>query len=263
MTTTTTQPPTEKIKARLESIERSKGVRILYACESGSRAWGFASEDSDYDIRFLYLRPTEDYLSVRERRDTMEFAIDDDLLDLAGWDVRKALGLFAKSNGALLEWLHSPQVYLTDSEPMNLWRSLVPDVLNPKALAGHYLGMARKTWIGSLQKPEIRLKRLLYALRALLAAHWVLQRRLPAPVRFEKLLEYSNLEAPVRDRIENLLEAKRRVSESDTMKPDLLLHAFIEQQLFKLTNEQQAVLPRQVEMKLIDAFFQRLVKQTV
>lgn len=103
-----------EIAALLAEVEARQGVRILYACESGSRAWGFASPDSDYDIRFLYVQPTSRYLRVFRGNDTIEIAIEDDL-DPGGWDVRKAAGLLGKSNGALVEWLHSPIVYRAES----------------------------------------------------------------------------------------------------------------------------------------------------
>ena len=141
---------TASIRSRLQEIERTHDVRVLYAGESGSRAWGLASPDNDYDIRFLYRRKHETYLSPRKYSDTLQFRLDADLHDIAGWDVQKALLLFGKSNGAFLEWLHSPFVYCEDEEVMSLWRALVPDIRRAKPLAGDYLGMARKTWLGSL-----------------------------------------------------------------------------------------------------------------
>lgn len=62
----------ERIIELLHSIEAEHGVKVLYACESGSRAWGFASPDSDYDVRFVYVRPLEDYLSLVPVRDVIE-----------------------------------------------------------------------------------------------------------------------------------------------------------------------------------------------
>ncbi len=85
------------IKAGLAEIEAQENVRIVYACESGSRAWGFPSSDSDYDVRFIYLHPLEWYLSIEKRRDVIERPITG-VLDVNGWDLRKALQLFRKSN---------------------------------------------------------------------------------------------------------------------------------------------------------------------
>jgi predicted nucleotidyltransferase len=96
----------QQILEELKRIEKEEGVRILYACESGSRAWGFPSKDSDYDVRFIYIRPVDWYVSIYDKRDVIERPISD-MLDINGWDLRKALNLFRKSNPPLLEWLKS------------------------------------------------------------------------------------------------------------------------------------------------------------
>jgi predicted nucleotidyltransferase len=104
-------PPINKlILEQLEQIEQEEQVTILYACESGSRAWGFPSQDSDYDVRFIYLHKPEWYLSIYDKRDVIERPINN-MLDINGWDLRKALNLFRKSNPPLLEWLQSPIQY--------------------------------------------------------------------------------------------------------------------------------------------------------
>jgi uncharacterized protein len=100
----------DEIQACLSDIEKTHQVKIIYSCESGSRAWGFPSADSDYDVRFLYLHPVDWYLSIEDKRDVIEVPIKNKL-DITGWDLRKALQLFRKSNPPLLEWLGSPIVY--------------------------------------------------------------------------------------------------------------------------------------------------------
>jgi len=97
-----------EIERRLNAIESDYGVKVLLACESGSRAWGFASDDSDYDVRFIYIQPTSWYLTVdlEDRRDVIETPIEG-VWDINGWELRKALKLFSKSNPPLLEWLQS------------------------------------------------------------------------------------------------------------------------------------------------------------
>jgi len=111
---------TATILERLAAIEHTELVHILYACESGSRAWGFASPDSDYDVRFIYVRPRDWYLSIdlERRRDVIERPIEG-VLDINGWDLRKALQLMRKSNPPLFEWLHSPLVYRAQAEFRN------------------------------------------------------------------------------------------------------------------------------------------------
>src|ERR1051325_12100355 len=100
------------IQRKIAQIGQEEQVQVLYACESGSRAWGFASTDSDYDVRFVYCHPSNWYLSILDRPDVIERPIENDV-DLSGWDVRKALQLFRKSNPPLLEWLDSPILYHT------------------------------------------------------------------------------------------------------------------------------------------------------
>ena len=101
------------IHSRLIEIEAKNAIKIVYACESGSRAWGFPSANSDYDVRFIYIRPVDWYLSIYEKRDVIEYPIDEQL-DISGWDLKKALQLLRKTNPPLLEWLGSPIVYLEE-----------------------------------------------------------------------------------------------------------------------------------------------------
>src|SRR5688572_12295092 len=129
-----------EIQRRLADVEEADGARILYAVESGSRAWGFPSADSDYDVRFVYIRSRDWYLSVNleSRRDVIERPIVDHI-DLSGWDIRKALRLFAKSNPPLLEWLSSPIVYRDDLGFADAVRALLPRYYSPVSSLYHFL----------------------------------------------------------------------------------------------------------------------------
>ncbi|MEW6282878.1 MAG: nucleotidyltransferase domain-containing protein, partial [Candidatus Eremiobacterota bacterium] len=180
-------------------------VPVLYACESGSRAWGFASADSDYDVRFLYVREPDHYFSidVEHRSDVLEFAIapmeDGTLLDMGGWDLRKALKLMCRCNGALLEWLHSPIVYLDRCG--ETLRELAVQSLNPRALGFHYLGMARNR-----SERRATAKDYFYLLRPLLAVGWLEGGRGVIPVPFDELLAV--LPDELRVRVQALRELK-------------------------------------------------------
>jgi len=158
-----------QIQDLLTKTETDENISILYACESGSRAWEFASPNSDFDIRFLYLSSNDIYLSVFEHKDSIEIPIKDDL-DPGGWDVKKALGLLAKSNGALIEWLHSPIVYLDQNDFRKRWQKLAVETLNPNHLINHYKGLARQIQKRKLESDQPSAKGYLYACRALLAA---------------------------------------------------------------------------------------------
>ena len=135
----------QHIIEQLRALEKSRNIKILYAIESGSRAWGFASENSDWDVRFIYVHTLDWYLQIGNQKDTIEEMLPNDL-DLSGWELRKALGLFRKSNPSLLEWLNSPIVYIENKEVMNEWRQLIPQFFNPKNISYHYLNIAKNTY---------------------------------------------------------------------------------------------------------------------
>ncbi len=135
------------ITEQLDRLEREEQIRILYACESGSRAWGFPSQDSDYDVRFLYIRRPEWYLSIFDKRDVIERPISEKL-DIGGWDLRKALNLYRKSNPPLLEWLQSPIRYSEKYGVAEQLRGIASLAFSPKSCVYHYFHMARGNYRG-------------------------------------------------------------------------------------------------------------------
>ena len=221
----------EQILERLATAESEHAVRVLYACESGSRAWGFASPDSDYDVRFIYVRERDWYLSfdVEQRRDVIEYPIVDDI-DCSGWDLRKAIYLFTRTNGALLEWLHSPIVYLERGSLARELRRLAPRALNTTALCYHYSHMARGNAREYLFGDKVRLKKYFYVLRPLLAIRHVEQGKGIPPVAFEALVESVAPDA-IRPGIAALLALKRNSPELGTGDPIPEIGRFIEAEL--------------------------------
>ncbi len=163
-----------RIISQLNEIEQKHNVRILYACESGSRAWGFASTDSDWDIRFLYIHQPEWYLSIdlESKRDVIELPITDDL-DFSGWDLRKRLKLIYKSNPPLIEWLHSPIVYRDEAGLANRLRMMLTQFYSPRSCFHHYLDMAKGNYREYLKGDTVWLKKYLYVLRPVLALQWM------------------------------------------------------------------------------------------
>src|SRR5277367_4761827 len=145
----------------LRRIEQAYDVRVLYACESGSRAWGFASQDSDYDVRFLYVHSRDWYLSIEDRRDVIEEPISESL-DISGWELRKALRLLRKSNPPLLEWLKSPVVYAEDGTFLAGFRQLAAEYYSPVRCFAHYLHMASGNARQYLKGETVCLKKYLY-----------------------------------------------------------------------------------------------------
>ncbi|MFC5401342.1 nucleotidyltransferase domain-containing protein [Cohnella soli] len=177
------------ITDQLDRIERDEQVQILYACESGSRAWGFPSKDSDYDVRFIYIRKPEWYLSIFDKRDVIERPISDQL-DISGWDIRKALNLYRKSNPPLLEWLQSPIRYTEKYSVTEQLRTVSPLTFSPKSCMYHYLSMARGNYRMYLQGEQVRIKKYFYVLRPVLACEWIERYGEMPPMEFDALAEH-------------------------------------------------------------------------
>jgi predicted nucleotidyltransferase len=204
----------EIIKEKLTEIERQHHVRILYACESGSRAWGFPSPDSDFDVRFIYAGQQEDYLSIIEKKDVIDLPVNE-VLDIGGWDIRKALKLFLKSNSPLYEWLQSPIVYDESSGFANELRRLMGEYFSLRAGGHHYLSMTLNTINNDLQAEKAKIKRYCYALRSALACKWIVERQTVPPMEFGKLLVQVN-DQSFQSAIDDLLKVKA-ISDEKTL----------------------------------------------
>ncbi len=221
----------EEIIKRLHKAESEHGVQIIYACESGSRAWGFASPDSDHDVRFIYAHPQDWYLSfdVERRRDVIEYPIVD-VVDCGGWDIRKALYLFTRTNGALFEWLNSPIRYLEVGPFAEQLRTLVAQAANRVALCYHYSHMARGNAREYIFKDKVRLKKYFYVLRPLLAIRYIEAGYGIPPVEFDKLVA-SVAPEELHAGIAYLLEIKRNTPELGLGEPIPAIGRFITNEL--------------------------------
>lgn len=227
-------PVSEAMRAtvleQLAGLEREHQVKVLFACESGSRGWGFASPDSDYDVRFIYVHRLPWYLSVAPGRDVIEQPISGEL-DINGWDLRKTLQLLRDSNPTLLEWLRSPVVYQQDSEWTARLRTLAEEGFSPVKGYHHYVSMARKNLREHLYGEQVRYKKYLYVIRPLLAARWIREGRGVPPMRFADLASQTLSDRLLLDELNALLEIKMRAGESATSPRWAGLHDFIEAEL--------------------------------
>jgi len=211
-------------------MEEEENIRILYAAESGSRAWGFASADSDYDVRFIYLRQETDYLKITRPRDVIE--VQDGLLDICGWDLTKTLHLLKKSNPSLFEWAMSPVVYMAHP----LWESFRPFLMEQflsSCAMRHYLSMADGNYREWLRGDTVLLKKYLYVLRPILACKWVQTYRTAPPMLFETLAQ-AMLESELQEDVRILLEKKRNCCEAGYVPKNEKLNAYIEKNLLSL-----------------------------
>ena len=205
--------PAQVVIRRLGEIARQEQVAILYAAESGSRAWGFASPDSDYDVRFVYARAPAAYLSLQPRRDVIERHAGPDRLDIGGWDVAKALTLMLRANATLWEWLDSPVVYADDGVFAPAARRLFEDHASPRGLGRHYLGLARRQLKLLGAGESVPLKKYFYVVRPLLAFAAIEAGRCPPPMSVSALLRSAPPPADVARALDELLARKRRTPE--------------------------------------------------
>ena len=177
----------EIIPAKLKEIEARENIRVIHCVESGSRAWGFASPDSDYEVRFIYVRPIEYYLRLDKTRDVIEWQLDD-TLDINGWDLQKALRLLHSSNPTLFEWNNSPIVYKTTPEWAEI-SAIIGHFFQKKAGLYHYLSTAKKNYREYLKGDMVKPKKYFYVLRPILACRWILEKQTPPPMLFSELAD--------------------------------------------------------------------------
>lgn len=252
----------EEILVRLQRAEQEHNVRVLYAVESGSRAWGFASENSDYDVRFVYAHHTDWYLSVdvEEKRDVIEYPIVDEI-DINGWDIRKALKLLRKSNPSIIEWFHSPIVYLDREGFSQATRELLPIYASKTRNIYHYRHMAKGNFREYLKKEKVPLKKYFYVLRPLLTIRWIEKYGVPAPIEFDVLMDVINDHDELQSTIYELVERKKASKEKEYICAIPILNDFIEKEFRRLENivcEEKIVTPPFTEL---NAVFQKIVQK--
>ena len=244
----------ETIQLELARIEREHSVRILYAVESGSRAWGFASRDSDFDVRFIYLHPLEWYLSIGKQRDVIEHPVSGQL-DISGWDLRKALGLFRKSNPPLLEWLGSPTVYLDRLKLAEQLRELMQESFSPVSCLYHYLHMAQGNYREYLRGDTVRVKKYFYVLRPILACSWIEKYRTMPPTEFARLYADTKLAPSLRMAIDELLCRKMTGDELDMEPRITVLNDYLDECIEHFTSIVADTARGEVDSAKLDRLF--------
>ncbi len=216
----------EKVTAHLKEIEQQHEVTIIHAIESGSRSWGFPSPDSDYDVRFIYAHKKDWYLQVFPERDVIEVPINAEL-DIAGWDVKKAMFLAAKGNVVVHEWLNTPIVYQSHPLLYPELKTVIDQSFNPQAAYHHYRSMAKRAWLDIQEQHEVKLKRFFYFMRALLSARWITQNNAMPSVQFEYLLANTGINSDRVDDVLQLVKLKSSMMESERMVIDADLMDYV------------------------------------
>lgn len=262
---TITSHATNVIKKKLQEIEKTHSIRILFAIESGSRAWGFPSTNSDYDVRFVYVRPLNDYISVRAHRDVIETELlhDEQLgvpFDLSGWDLRKALQLGLTSNAVLLEWLQSPIRYIADDNVVTDLFNFAKEVGDIKAINNHYFNLMKNTWDRMSQDTDaVNLKRYCYALRPALVLKWTSQFNTIPPMDMHTLFKNLVKDKNLAQEIMHLVTMKEIAQENDTISRCLAIDGFIQSFLDKPSIKSATVQDDEKFLKT-DRLFRKIIQ---
>lgn len=250
----------KEILSNLNEIESTHQVKIIYACESGSRAWGFASKDSDYDVRFIYVRKDKEYLRLDKTRDVIEWKLDE-VLDINGWDISKALRLLKESNPTLLEWLNSPIVYKEEKDIEGL-KELLPKYFSEKKSLYHYLSMARNTYENYCLEDKVKLKKYFYVIRPILASKCIINKHTTPPVLFDTLVE-SELEDSLKDVINELVNKKKDMEEVGYIDKNLLLDEYINRELKNIEDYAASVDNNKTGWDDINEYFYDLIRANI
>lgn len=253
---------TPHILQHLHQISRQEGFQILYACETGSRGWGFASPDSDFDVRYIFVYPQERYLSVFDPPDqfTQMLEAEGEVLDFNGWELGKLLRLMSKSNATPYEWLQSPIIYQEVPEFREALFALGAEYLNPRSLVYHYLGICHSSLRAGIDGDQINIKKYFYVLRPLLAAKWTADKRSVPPMQFRPLLNQLDESIPVRQLMEELWVAKEQAKEGayTPLQPDI--QQFITEEMARLRELADAMESSPQDPKPLDQFFRQWLK---
>ena len=247
-----------KILTFLSQIEKEKNIQILYANESGSRAWGFPSLDSDYDIRFIYRKERDWYLSVNEGKDQIT-VMPDKIMDGSGWDFRKFLRLLHSSNATTFEWLFSPIIYREEKTFTEPLRELVKKYFQPKKVMFHYLGIATGMLEKEFKEETVKIKKYFYVLRPVLAASFIVKYKTPAPVDFYELLPLVENNEPVFNEIKKLLKQKETAAEGEQVPRVKVLDDFVKEEMERCDLVARALPKMMMDWKEINLFYRKML----
>lgn len=235
------------IQKHLTEIEQKHDVTIIAAIESGSRAWGFPSPDSDYDVRFIYAHKKDWYIQLSPERDVIEVPINP-VLDISGWDLRKAMNLANSGNAVVQEWLTSPIVYRQHAVLLPKLRELASSTFNAKAIYHHYFSMANGM-VEDVSDDKVKLKRFFYFARATLSASWVLEKQTMPPIEFHKLLGGLTPNAQVIAAFNELIAAKSKLGEAEVILVDPVCLEYVVQVFEGFSDsDMEGLEPKQVSL---------------
>lgn len=246
------------IQEKINELEQAHAIRILFACESGSRAWGFPSPDSDYDVRFIYVHQKEWYISVHEKRDVVELMVNKEL-DINGWDLRKALRLLSKHNAVLLEWAQSPIVYRETTGFLKGFNEIAPTCFSPISVLHHYLSSAKKHYDECYNADTIKLKKFFYCLRTTLAGMWIVAHKTIPPIELSKLLPVMGEKQELVNKIQALVKLKATKDESYVHPRDAELEEFLKEGIALCEKAAPSLPSSSPDGEALNAFLRKMI----
>ena len=248
----------QKIVTELKNIEAKHDVKILFATESGSRAWGFPSSDSDYDVRFIYVNTMDWYLAIDEKRDVIELPIDS-VLDISGWDLKKSLRLLRKSNSPLLEWISSPIQYHIWDSAFERFNTLSKKSFLPETSCHHYLSMAKSSVARLEGSEKVKLKTYMYAIRPILCCEWIIANLTQPPMHIIDLLTEVSEDTPFKSKVVDLVNDKKNHSENYTVQRSEVIDSYIKRKLIAMSDNIPKN-PKKLDTNVFDEVFRSILK---
>jgi predicted nucleotidyltransferase len=250
----------ERINKYISDLEKERGIEVLLACETGSRAWGFPSPDSDYDVRIIYKHHRDWYLCLTEEKDSLELFYDNNEIDISGWDLRKSLRLIWKSNAALIERIQSPIIYKKDSEFIEGIKLIAQKTYSRIGTIHHYLNMAKNELSEVEDHSDYKLKTFFYALRASVACLWILEKEIMPPIEFGIMLNGLDIDEKLMSRIQELIDLKSTISESYKHKDEQDLIVFMKKCIERADVEAKTLPASKGEMNELNEFFRQTIR---
>lgn len=248
---------TEIIK-HIKQLEEDQNIKVLLAAESGSRAWGCPSPDSDYDVRIIFKRPKSQYLEIDDKPDSINY-FHGELLDINGWDIKKTLKLIRKSNATPFEWAQSPIIYKEVDGFKNRIINLCKDYFQPRHTINHYKGIAKNSYFSNNLEKEIKLKKLFYVLRPLMAAKWIIKKEEIPPMDIPKLIQIIE-DRTIVSHIRELLKIKETVYEDYLHKIDPLITSFISTEFDYINSMQLPDINSEVDVTKLNQTFKEIIE---
>ena len=251
----------DTILQKLTDTENKHGVKVIHAIESGSRGWGFAAKDADYDCRFIYVHPRDWYLTVQDKKDFIE-AEQNEVFDIKGVDISRALRFIVKPDCTIYEWLSSNEIYVCNEPLVKLLKELTLDYFNPVPLNWHYLSLAKKM-VGDIDSAdEAKIKKYFYVLRPIVNLNYIAQHGKMPYMEYVRTLAESDTSLEIRMAIDELLSIKLASTEHHKIPKNQLLVDYFKTEIDKFEESMKSIKhDKNRDYERVDAVFRKIIEE--